>query len=69
MFATNLEGGSVLGIDTVRSVDEVPDGEADLVFVCTPAAANVALLEVVCRTRRARRVRHVGRVRGGRRRR
>ena len=45
MFATNLEGGSVLGIDTVRSVDEVPDGEADLVFVCTPAAANVALLK------------------------
>ena len=45
MFATNLEGGSVLGIDTVRSVDEVPDGEADLAFVCTPAAANVALLK------------------------
>jgi acetyltransferase len=45
VFATNLEGGSVLGIDTVRSVDEVPDGEADLAFVCTPAAANVALLK------------------------
>jgi acetyltransferase len=45
VFATNLEGGSVLGIDTVRSVDEVPAGEADLAFVCTPAAANVALLK------------------------
>jgi acetyltransferase len=45
VFATNLEGGSVLGIDTLRSVDEVPDGEADLAFVCTPSAANVALLK------------------------
>ena len=45
VFATNLEGGSVLGIDTVRSVEEVPAGAADLVFVCTPAAANVALLK------------------------
>ncbi|HTN81502.1 MAG TPA: CoA-binding protein [Acidimicrobiales bacterium] len=45
VFATNLEGGAVLGIETVRSVEEVPDGAADLVFVCTPASANVALLE------------------------
>ena len=28
----------MLGIDTVRDVDELPDGAADLVFVCTPAA-------------------------------
>jgi acetyltransferase len=28
----------------VRSIDEVPHGEADLVFVCTPAAANLELL-------------------------
>ena len=42
--ATNLEGTSVLGIDTVRSIDELPDGPWDLVFVCTPAGANVALL-------------------------
>ncbi len=45
VFATNLEGGSVLGIDTVRSVEDVPAGAADLVFVCTPAVANVALLK------------------------
>jgi acyl-CoA synthetase (NDP forming) len=44
VFATNLEGTPVLGIDTVRSVDEVPHGGADLVFVCTPAAANLDLL-------------------------
>jgi acyl-CoA synthetase (NDP forming) len=45
VFATNLEGGCVLGIDTVRSVEDIPAGAADLVFVCTPAAANVALLK------------------------
>jgi acetyltransferase len=45
VFATNLEGGTVLGVETVRSVDEVPDGEADLAMVCTPAAVNVELLK------------------------
>jgi acetyltransferase len=44
VFATNLEGTSVLGIDTVADVDELPDGEADLVFVCTPAKTNIELL-------------------------
>ena len=38
VFATNRDGSSVLGIDCVKSVDDVPAGEADLVFVCTPAA-------------------------------
>jgi hypothetical protein len=28
----------------VRSIDEVPDGAADLVFVCTPKSANAELL-------------------------
>lgn len=45
VFATNLDGETVLGVPTVPSVDDVPDGEADLVFVCTPAAANVELLK------------------------
>ncbi len=44
VFATNLEGGSVLGIQTVTSVDELPDGSADLIFVCTPKSANPDLL-------------------------
>ncbi|MGI8662641.1 MAG: CoA-binding protein [Acidimicrobiales bacterium] len=44
VFATNLEGTPVLDVETVASVDELPAGEADLVFVCTPAKANVALL-------------------------
>src|SRR3954468_17892983 len=44
VFATNLEGTPVLGIDTVADVDALPEGEADLVFVCTPAKANPELL-------------------------
>jgi len=44
VFATNLEGVNVLGIDTVASIDELPDGVIDLVFVCTPKGANLDLL-------------------------
>lgn len=44
VFATNLAGEEVLGIQTVPSVLDVPAGEADLVFVCTPASANPQLL-------------------------
>jgi acetyltransferase len=44
VFATNREGGNVLGIDLATSVRELPKGEADLVFVCTPASANLGLL-------------------------
>ena len=44
VFATNLEGASVLGIDTVASVEDLPEGEIDLVFVCTPKGANPDLL-------------------------
>jgi acetyltransferase len=44
VFATNLEGTPVLDVETVKSVADLPAGEADLVFVCTPASANVDLL-------------------------
>jgi acetyltransferase len=47
--ATNLEATPVLGVDTVASVDDLPDGPWDLVFVCTPAAANVELLRACAR--------------------
>jgi acyl-CoA synthetase (NDP forming) len=47
--ATNLEGTPVLGIDTVASVDDLGDGPWDLVFVCTPAAANLDLLRACAR--------------------
>jgi acetyltransferase len=44
VFATNRDGAEVLGVRTVAEVDELPDGEIDLVFVCTPAATNPDLL-------------------------
>jgi acyl-CoA synthetase (NDP forming) len=44
VFATNREGTSVLDVETVPSLADVPDGEADLVFVCTPAATNPDVL-------------------------
>jgi acetyltransferase len=44
VFATNLDATPVLGIDTVRSIDELPNGVIDLVIVCTPASTNLDLL-------------------------
>ena len=44
VFGTNLESIEVLGVKTVASIDEIPDGAADLVFVCTPASTNTDLL-------------------------
>jgi acetyltransferase len=44
VFPLNREGTEVLGQRTFRDVAEIPQGAADLVFVCTPAAANVPLL-------------------------
>ena len=45
VFGTNLQGENVLGVQTVADIAALPDGEIDLVFVCTPAAANPALLQ------------------------
>jgi acyl-CoA synthetase (NDP forming) len=45
VFGTNLQGEEVLGVRTVADVADIPDGAADLVFVCTPAAANIDLLK------------------------
>ncbi|MBV1892925.1 MAG: CoA-binding protein, partial [Ilumatobacteraceae bacterium] len=44
VYGTNLKAEEVLGIQTVRDIAELPDGVIDLVFVCTPAAANLDLL-------------------------
>ena len=44
VFATNLEGTDVLGVPTVPSLTDLPAGEADLVFLCTPAKANPQIL-------------------------
>ena len=44
VLATNLEGEEILGVATLRSMDDLPAGSADLVFVCTPLPANEAVL-------------------------
>ena len=49
VFGTNLQREVVLGVQTVASIDELPDGAADLVFVCTPAASNPELLKACAR--------------------
>jgi acetyltransferase len=45
LFPIKRDGEPVLGQRTYRDVAEIPDGAADLVFVCTPLEANIALLE------------------------
>jgi acetyltransferase len=40
VYGTNRQGEEVLGVRTVADIAELPDGAVDLVFVCTPAAAN-----------------------------
>lgn len=49
VFITNREGGEILGVRAETSIGDLPAGEADLVFVCTPAAANPSLLEACAR--------------------
>ncbi|MEY4044351.1 MAG: hypothetical protein RL644_619 [Actinomycetota bacterium] len=49
VFGTNLSGEEVLGVRTVADIDALPDGAIDLVFVCTPAAANPDLLRACAR--------------------
>ncbi len=44
VFPINREGAEVLGRETLRDIAEVPEGAADLVFVCTPAKANPEIL-------------------------
>jgi acyl-CoA synthetase (NDP forming) len=49
VYGTNLQGETVLGIETVADIDLLPDGVIDLVFVCTPASANPDLLRACAR--------------------
>ena len=44
VFATNRDGAEVLGVTCVPDIADIPEGEADLVVVCTPASANPDLL-------------------------
>ncbi|MDH4170793.1 MAG: CoA-binding protein [Acidimicrobiia bacterium] len=54
VFALGREAGEVLGVQVLDSADQIPEGRADLVFVCTPPSANEALIrEVAARGVRA----------------
>jgi acetyltransferase len=44
VFPVNREGAEILGRKCLRDIAEVPEGKADLVFVCTPNSVNVPLL-------------------------
>lgn len=44
VYGTSREAGEVLGVQVVADIAELPDDAIDLVFVCTPAAANADLL-------------------------
>ena len=49
IFATNLEQAKVLGIDCLASVDDLPENEVDLAFICTPASTNLEILRACSR--------------------
>jgi acyl-CoA synthetase (NDP forming) len=44
VFGVKPDAAEVLGQQTLSSVEEVPAGQADLVFVCTPNKVNIELL-------------------------
>ena len=44
LFPIHRDGAEILGTPTLRSVQEIPKGAADLVFVCTPPGVNLELL-------------------------
>ena len=45
VYATNLQSENILGVQTVADLSELPVGEIDLAFFCTPASSNEALLK------------------------
>ncbi|MBI4516703.1 MAG: CoA-binding protein [Deltaproteobacteria bacterium] len=49
LFPVNREGATILERPTYRDLAAVPPGRADLAFICTPAAANVAVLQACAR--------------------
>ena len=44
VFPVSREPGEVLGLEVLGSIADVPDGAADMVFICTPPAINEGLL-------------------------
>jgi acyl-CoA synthetase (NDP forming) len=44
IFPIGREPGEALGQPVLGSIDDVPEGEADMIFICTPQAINEDLL-------------------------
>ncbi len=49
LFPLNRDGGEILGCQALTDIEDVPEGAADLIFVCTPASANISLLRAAAR--------------------
>ena len=49
LFPVTRDGGEILGRPTLADVSQVPEGRADLVFVCTPNRVNAELLRACAR--------------------
>lgn len=49
IYATHLERAEVLGIQSVATIDDLPDHKVDLAFVCTPASTNIEILKACAR--------------------
>ena len=49
VYGSSREAGEVLGVPVVADPADLPDDAIDLVFVCTPAAANADLLRACAR--------------------
>ena len=49
IFPVNRDGAEVLNRRTYSDIGEIPAGRADLVFLCTPAVANVETLRACAR--------------------
>jgi acyl-CoA synthetase (NDP forming) len=45
----NRDGAEVLGRKTLRSIEEMPEGAADLLILCTPTSVNAELLRAAGR--------------------
>ncbi len=44
VFPIGREAGDLLGVPVLTSIDDVPAGEADLIFICTPPKLNEGFL-------------------------
>ncbi len=44
LFPINRDGAEILGHATYKTISEVPEGRADLAFICTPSKLNEELL-------------------------